>query len=56
MNAYDYQFGIIKERAEYILSILELPNIDERIMLMESSVHDIQDCLYWIKKEKDIDE
>ncbi len=50
------QFDIIKERMSDLHKASHLPDIEERIMIMESIVHDIQDCLYWVKKERELDE
>ena len=30
-----------------------LPDIEERIKLLEVYLHDIQDCIYWIKRERE---
>jgi hypothetical protein len=50
------QFDVIKMRLEDLHKAFHLPDIEERIMLMESIIHDIQDCLYWVKKEREIHE
>lgn len=49
----DGQFIIILNRLEFMIKIINLPDIEERIKLLENYTHDIQDCLYWIKKERE---
>ncbi len=56
MNKDNAGFTIIQNRMELMHKAIHLPSVDDRIMLLESYVHDIEDCLYWIKKERELDE
>lgn len=56
MNRDNEGFTIIQNRMQLMHKALHLQSINDRIMLLESYVHDIQDCLYWIKKEREIHE
>lgn len=47
------QFEIISGRLELLQKVMHLHDIEERINLLEFYVHDIQDCIYWIKKERE---
>jgi hypothetical protein len=53
---------IIENRIDLINKIIcnydkcALPSIPDQINLIESYVHDIQDCIYWIKNEREKNE
>lgn len=47
------QIPIIQSNIIRIQQSLYLHDYEERIRILESSVHDINDCIYWIKKERE---